>query len=378
MFRPLQAVLDAVLYGIVVLDPEGRVDQLNAEACRILEVSTEAAAETPFERLVGERDPIAKLVRRVLDTGRPAIEDEIKVERRYAGNLVVDAAVSPIIEADRTNLGLVLVLGDRTVRNALRDGVIERETLASYGHIAAGIAHEVKNPLSGIRGAAELLEIRAADDRARRTAQLIVREVDRITALVDELMVFARGEELQLQPTNVHRVLDQVLELVAVDPLGEKISVERIYDPSIPEFQADPSRLTQVFLNLTRNALQAMETSGSHLRVTTSVSLDQRIAGPDGRLVPAVNVTIHDDGPGISPENLQRLKTPFFTTKTQGTGLGLAVVRHWVAKHSGTMDIESSPGNGTKIRVSLPLQRRRDKRPTNKENQENQQERSDG
>jgi len=350
----LQAILDAVLDGVVVLDADGCVDVLNSEACRILE-TTEKVIGTRVEDLLGPEHPIVHLARGVLAGERTAIQDDIEIERRLTGTLVADAAVAPLFEEDGSQAGAVIVLGDRTIRNSLRDALSEREALASYGHIAAGIAHEVKNPLSGIRGAAELLELRAGDQRARETASLIVREVDRITTLVDELMVFARGEALEPKAGNVHRILDAVLELIAVDPAASAVTIERVYDPSIPEFLADENRLTQIFLNLARNAVQAMDGAPGTLRVTTGVSLDQRLAAPDGHMVPAVTVRFRDEGGGISEKDLSRMSTPFFTTKAKGTGLGLAVTRHWVSQHGGSLDIQSTEGVGTTVRVALLL-----------------------
>jgi two-component system nitrogen regulation sensor histidine kinase GlnL len=343
------------LDGIIVLDAAGRIEHLNSEACRMLESSEETAVGVPIAELVGADHPIAELAEAATQHGRSAIRDDVTLTRRFAGNLVADAAVAPLFEEDGNSSGVVVVLGDRTIRNSLSDALSQRQALASYGHIAAGVAHEVKNPLSGIRGAAELLEARAENDRARKTAQLIVREVDRISALVDELMVFAKGEPLDLKPVNLHRILDQVLELVALDPKSAGVRAKRIYDPSIPELFADERRLTQVFLNLARNAVQAMEQQGGTLTVTTGVSVDHHLAGPDGRLLPAVNVSLRDEGVGISAEDLQRLATPFFTTKPEGTGLGLAVARHWVSQHDGTLDIQSLEGTGTTVRVALPL-----------------------
>ena len=358
MARQLGTILDAVLDGVLVLDHEGHVEILNAEASRILETSTGGAAGVTFETLLGASHPISAITRQVRATGRSAIADEVPIERRFSGPLVADAAVAPLFEDGGEPGGVVIVLRDRTIQNSLRDALAQREKLASYGHIAAGIAHEVKNPLSGIRGAAELLEQRAEDDRTRRTAGLIVREVDRISSLVDELMVFARGEQLDRKLTNLHRVLDQVLELVAAEPLAEKVQIERVYDPSIPELMADERRLTQIFLNLARNALQAIGSGGGSLVVRTRVSVDHRLPGLDGRRLPAVVVEFCDDGPGISPEDLKRLATPFFTTKQKGTGLGLAVARHWASEHGGTLDVRSILGQGTTVRVSLPLRTR--------------------
>ncbi len=355
MPRQLQTILDAVLDGVVVVDRSAQVELLNAEACRILESSSASAAAAPLEKLLGPDHAISALARSVLRDGRSAIADELAIERRFSEDLVADAAVAPLFEEDGELGGVVIVLRDCTIRNSLRDAVSQQEKLASYGHIAAGIAHEVKNPLSGIRGAAELLEARAGDERAQKTAGLIVREVDRISSLVDELMVFAKGEALDRRLTNIHRVLDAVLELIGVDPLSEKVSVERVYDPSIPELIADEHRLTQIFLNLARNSLQALAGAAGSLTVRTRVSLDHRLPGTDGRLLPAVVVEFIDDGPGISPDDLRRLATPFFTTRAGGTGLGLAVARHWASQHGGTLDIQSTEGKGTTARVSLPL-----------------------
>ncbi len=228
MARQLQTILDAVIDGVVVLDHEGRVELLNAEASRILETSAGTAVGASLESLTGAKHPIMGVTQNVQESGRPAIADEVVIERRFSEDLVADAAVAPLFEADGEPGGVVLVLRDRTVQDSLRDALSQREKLVSYGQIAAGIAHEVKNPLSGIRGAAELLEGRAEDDRTRRTASLIVREVDRITSLVDELMVFARGEKLDRKLTNLHQVLDQVLEILTADPLANRIEIERV------------------------------------------------------------------------------------------------------------------------------------------------------
>jgi two-component system nitrogen regulation sensor histidine kinase GlnL len=219
------------------------------------------------------------------------------------------------------------------------------------------VAHEVKNPLGGIRGAAEILAARAGDAKTLDAAELIVREVDRIATLVDDLMVFARREALQLAPVNIHFVLDSVLDLLAMDPLGAGVRVDRRFDPSLPELLADADRLTQVFLNLARNALQAMEARRGTLTITTRMSLDHRTLAEGGDAVPTLLVEIQDEGAGIAPALLDQVATPFFTTRPGGTGLGLAVARHWIARHGGTLRLESTPGAGTTVRVALPLRR---------------------
>jgi len=152
-------------------------------------------------------------------------------------------------------------------------------------------------------------------------------------------------------------VLDDVLDVLATDPLGAKTRVERAFDPSIPELLADGDRLVQVFLNLARNALESMEGGSGTLHIATRLRLDHRIDLGDGDRVPSVAVEVRDSGCGISSAIRGQIMTPFFTTKPNGTGLGLALSRHYVALHGGALQIESQEGRGTAVRVSLPLRR---------------------
>ncbi|MEE3331320.1 MAG: ATP-binding protein [Myxococcota bacterium] len=357
----LQSVLDAVLDGVIVIDGRGRITQLNSEASRILEISPEKAEGSELEDYFGKEHAVAKLAEQVRSERRGAIADGVVIERRFGSNVDVTVAASPIDiasdDGDEIDLGIVIELRDHTLRSFLREGDAQRDQLQRYGQIAAGIAHEVKNPLGGIRGAAELLRNWATEDRSHGAADLIVREVDRIAALVDELMVFARGDALKLAPVNLHRILDNVLHLLEMDPLSKNISTERVYDPSIPELLADSDRLTQIFLNLSRKALQAMQDIGSgRLHITTRMTLDDRVTDRHGHQVPTVLITIADTGGGIAPETLERLATPFFTTRSDGTGLGLSMAQHWATRHDGSLRIQSQLGEGTTVRVALPLQ----------------------
>ena len=355
MARELRGVLDALLDGLVVLDADLRIELLNTEACRVLGVSSELATGEELAR-VGTGPEFVRIARAVLASGGTQVESELRVQRRSADDMVVDVAASPLFENGAGASGVVIVLRDCTIQRSLQDWVSERERLDAFGEIAAGIAHEVRNPLGGIRGAAEILASRAVDERARDAAGLIVREVDRIATLVDDLMIFKQGGELVLAPLNIHRVLDDVLDLLSMDPLGAGVKLTREFDPSIPEILGDFDRLVQVFLNLARNALQALEGDG-RLLIETRTTLDHRLGSASGPRLPGVVVTVEDDGPGIPPELRAKVTTPFFTTRRGGTGLGLAVAGHWVARHGGTLRIGDAPGGGTRVRVSLPLRR---------------------
>ena len=356
MARDLESMLDAMLDGVVLLDARGEVESLNSEACSILETSTEAAVGRPIEDLFGEDQSTAKLSRAVLADGRAVIEREHAVEGRQGDDLVIDVSASPLFDGDELD-GVALLLRDCAIQKSLRDVVSQREALASFGCIAAGIAHEIKNPLGGIRGAAEILGARASDDKSRSAAELIVREVDRIALLVDDFMVFTPGEDLRVAPVNIHRVLDGVLAVTAHEKIGANVEVERVFDPSIPDLIADADRLSQVFLNLVRNALQAMEGEGGKIVITTRMAFDRHLSLPHGQLGPSLIVELADTGPGIEAAVLDEVATPFFTTRPEGTGLGLAVARHWITRHDGTLRLESTPGVGTTVRIALPLSR---------------------
>ncbi len=358
MNRDLQSVLDAILDGILLIGLDGIVEQVNSEACRILEASADAIRGSSADRLLGpESDGVVQLIKRVSQSGQPAIRDDLLIDRRSGTGICLDVSVSPLLDdSDGSSTGVVVVLRDRTISNSLRDEVSQREQLATYGHIAAGIAHEVKNPLGGIRGAGELLERWSDDDRARRAAQMIVGEVDRISDLVEELMVFARGDQLELAPVNLHRILNGVIDLTQLDPIAAGLKITRLYDPSIPDIIADEDRLKQVFINLVRNGMQAIEGEGGELEIETRMTLDQRLAGHDGHTLPTVQIRVRDSGRGIEPENLDRVTTPFFTTREKGTGLGLALAHHWIKRHFGTLRFTSQPGEGTIVRVNLPLE----------------------
>ena len=355
MSRDLSGVLDSVLAGVVVVDDSGRIELANAAACRMLERSEESMVESSVDEAFGAEHALAALAREVLKTGRSAVQGERPIPHRFDEDLVVDVTCSPLFDSAGGIDGAVLVLRDRTIQKDLEKLISEREHLSAFGRIAAGVAHEVKNPLGGIRGAAEILASRASDAKTHDAAELIVREVDRIAALVDDLMVFTHGESIRSAPLNIHRVLDGVIALVEMDPLGASIAIERHYDPSIPDLLADGDRLTQVFLNLTRNSLQAMEGGAGTLSIKTRLDFDHRLSAASGNQRPPLVVEVADTGPGISPSDLEQLAVPFFSTRPGGTGLGLAVSRHWVARHGGSLRIYSTTGEGTRVRVSLPL-----------------------
>lgn len=355
--RELSQIFESVLDGFVVFDAAGGVEHLNSAACRLLDVSPGMIRGAPPESLPN-CEIFAAEVRLALAGGRSVVANEVPLPREGRGeDLLVDVSVAALRDERGAIDGAILSLRDRTIGATLRDAREVRIQDEAYGRMASGIAHEIKNPLGGIRGAAELLALRASDDRARQSADLIVREVDRIAALIDDFAVFSDGSRLRLAQINIHQVLDDVIEVSAHDPIAGGIQIERHFDPSLPELFADGDRLRQVFLNLVRNALEAIGDDPGRVSVSSRLRLDHHIDAGAGKRAPTVVIEIADTGCGIPDPMRGVVGTPFFSTKARGTGLGLAISRHFVAELGGSLQIFSREPQGSVVRVSLPLRR---------------------
>ncbi|EMJ4790344.1 two-component system sensor histidine kinase ZraS [Klebsiella oxytoca] len=229
-------------------------------------------------------------------------------------------------------------------RKQLQEATARKEKLLALGHLAAGVAHEVRNPLSSIKGLARYFAERTpADGEAHQLALVMAREADRLNRVVSELLELVRPAHLKYQPVDLNEVITHSLQLVSQDAASRAISLKFIAQPALCRIQADPDRLKQVLLNLYLNAIHAIGRDGV---ITVAV----RECG-DGR----VKVSVADSGKGMTAEQLQAIFTPYFTTKADGTGLGLAVVQNIVEQHGGTIDAESTPGKGALFTLYLPV-----------------------
>ena len=263
-----EATLSSLRVGVVTVDSGGRVLLQNPEASRILGVSAATTVGHPLAEAIGAQHAAVRLLAQVLERGSDRAENACPVPQRIGGDpLVVDLAARPLGEDGE---GAVLMLHDRTIGRELEALVDQHQRAELYAQLAAGIAHEIRNPLGGIRGTAELLETRLTDPALEKYPVLIREETDRIKRLLDDLAELTRGGDLHLRRSNIHEVLDKLLALQSRSKAWSGIKVRREYDPSIPELDMDADRITQVFLNLCRNAVQAME-DGGQLTVTTRV-----------------------------------------------------------------------------------------------------------
>jgi len=245
----------------------------------------------------------------------------------------------------------VLTLRDISRLRELEERLRRSDRLAALGQMAAGVAHEVRNPLVGIRAAAQFLEGEPAFAAGlREYTGVIIREVDRLNAIVEDLLAFASPKPVQLAPCNLNQVLEEALALEAAALTGAGVHVARIYDPQLPPILGDPPRLHQVFLNLLRNAAEAMPGGGA---LTVRTRFERLSARLGGRAAAVAEVA--DEGAGIAPEQVPHLFNPFFTTKPEGTGLGLAISFRIVEDHGGAIEVETGAGRGATFAVILPL-----------------------
>jgi two-component system nitrogen regulation sensor histidine kinase GlnL len=265
----------------------------------------------------------------------------------------VSLTVSPLQDRNASFLGSVLLLHDLSHRREVEEDLKRADRLATLGTLAAGMAHEIRNPLGGIKGAAQLL--RRALDRdpsLLEYTEIMIREVDRVNQLIEQLLDLCRPAQLNLVPLNIHEILEAVLLLEVETARERNITIKKRFDPSLPPIRGDRAQLTQVFLNLVKNAFQAMEHTGA-LTITTRVETDFHIKEQGKRRDQFIWIDIEDQGAGIKEEDLPQIFSPFFTTKNNGTGLGLAVCYRIIKEHGGVIRVESVEGKGTTFRVSL-------------------------
>jgi two-component system nitrogen regulation sensor histidine kinase GlnL len=232
--------------------------------------------------------------------------------------------------------------------------------LARLGGLVAGLAHEVKNPLGGIKGAAQLLAKRFADQcEVGEYTGVMIREIDRLSRLVEQLLTLGAPPAPAPQPLNVHKIIHEVLALQASELAAKQIVVRQEIDPSLPDVRGDEAQLTHVFLNLVKNAMEAMSEHGTltiTTRMETNFHILRRTAGDGGAgLGKFLRVEMADTGPGFPENDVERVFEPFFSTKPRGSGLGLAICQRIVAAHGGDIRVENRRGGGAVVTVTLPL-----------------------
>ncbi|HHG89870.1 MAG TPA: two-component sensor histidine kinase [Devosia sp.] len=346
-------VLQSLQQPVLVCGQDKSILWVNAAAEIFFGVSQSLMSRQRLEDYFKPDSPLLGLVHRASAFHLPMTEYRMNVSLpRRTAERTCDVYVSPLGEAP----GLVSVLfQERTMAEKIDRQLVSRGAARSVTGLAAMLAHEIKNPLSGIRGAAQLLEQTVSPDEAQ-LAGLIREETDRIVKLVDRIEVLGDARPLQREPVNIHVVLDRV-KLLAANGVARDIKILEAYDPSLPPVWGNTDQLIQTFLNLVKNAAEALENMREPaIRISTAFRPGIKIAfgGSAERVSLPLEIIVSDNGPGVPTEILPFLFDPFVTTKASGSGLGLALVAKTISDHGGVIECESEPGN-TSFRVLLPV-----------------------
>jgi two-component system nitrogen regulation sensor histidine kinase GlnL len=348
---PLQAIdprdlLDGLATAVIVLDPRGDIAYLNAAAQTMLAAGLNQYRGRPLRELVRDPAPLESIIVRAQQSQEPIANREVPLTptMRSDTQFVVDCTASPLGPDGR----VLLEISDTTRQQRIsRDNALLTQ-LGGSRMMVRQLAHEIKNPLGGLRGAAQLLERELPDAALKEYTRVIISEADRLRALVDNLL--GPGYPPRKELINVHELTQHVFQLVRSEvPSG--ITITRDYDPSLPQLYLDRDQLIQAMLNLARNAVQVLGTTGQ-LVIRTRAVTNVTIGATRHRVVAAVQ--FEDNGPGVPEELRDKIFYPLVTGRPGGTGLGLAVAQDIVTRHDGLIEYESRPGH-TVFTILLPM-----------------------
>lgn len=346
-------IVENLAEGVVGVDLDLIVTVFNQSAEKMTGTSRRLVIGSPVSGIFKNDPRVVEMLEMTLGEGRLFAEYEEKLHRRtMEAPLPVGITTSQVFTSDGEVSGAVCLIKDLSGIKSLEAGSLRKERLAYVGTFAANLAHEIRNPLSGIRGVAQLLSKKVVDPSLGEYLSVLIKEADRLNLILNDMLDFTRPARLNATDINIHKVLDSVLMLLGEG--AEPGTFHKDYDPSLPAVWGDENRLTQVFLNLIKNAYEALGEKG-RVQVNTRVITDFHIVDGghgDGKMAA---VEIKDNGCGIKEDELEKIFTPFFTTKQKGSGLGMAISLKIIEEHGGLLRINSAPGEGTTVAVFLPL-----------------------
>ncbi len=347
-------LLNALPYPILTIGPQGRVADANAASEGFFEMSRMMLVRRRLDEILPFGSPLLALVDYVRTRGVTVNEYRVDLGTPKIGmERVVDIHACPT-PGDAE--GVIVMLQERTIADKMDRQLTHRGAARSVSAMATMLAHEIKNPLSGIRGAAQLLEM-SVPDEDRSLTRLICDETDRIVKLVDRMEAFSDERPVERERVNIHAVLDHV-KRVAQAGFARHIRFLEVYDPSLPPVWANRDQLIQVFLNLVKNAAEAIgeDTIDGEIELSTAFKPGVRLkmTASAAPVSLPLEFCVRDNGPGVSPDIAEHLFDPFVTNKASGTGLGLALVAKIIGDHGGIIECESHPRRTT-FRVLMPM-----------------------
>jgi two-component system, NtrC family, nitrogen regulation sensor histidine kinase GlnL len=354
-----EALVSGLPDALVGVDADLRIILWNPAAEELLGRSARRVTGRALKEVFPPETSLVRHLTDTLATGESRSESSAVIEGPDGRPVHVSLVTAPLAGRSGAVTSAVAVVRDISRLRQLESEVRRGETLAAAGQMAVGLAHEIRNPLSAIRGAVQLMQ-RELGDEARwgEYTTVLLKEVTRVNSIIEMLLDLGRPVTLRVVPLNVHQLLERVALLLEEEAASLGIQLVRRYDPSLPPILADEDRIVQVFHNLMRNAIEAMP-GGGRLTLVTRLSMNPLFAKVDlgqGQRSLA-EIQIADEGQGISEATRAKLFTPFFTTKDRGLGLGLALCHRIVEEHKGAIQVTSEPGLGTAVSCFLPIAR---------------------
>jgi len=348
-------IIDSIEEGIVVFDRVGVITLFNQLAEKITGISKKKALSFEMKEVFADNPHVVEQVEKTLTTGQVFSDYDGCIVKRNGSVIPVSLTTSPVLNRNGETKGITLLVRDISRIKALEEDVRRSDSLASVGVLAAGLAHEIKNPLGGIKGAAQLLQMEIeADEELKSYTEVIIKESERVSNLLEDLLDFSNPKKLNLRQINIYEVLHSVVALVSRSEEGKEVNFTAEYDPSIPLIPGDSEKLAQVFINIIKNGCEAMDGAGE-MKISTRVITDFLVHGKEGSFSKMIAIDVADSGKGMCEEEVKQLFTPFFTRKKGGTGLGLSVSHRIIKEHRGTVNVKSEEGKGSVFSVLLPL-----------------------
>ncbi len=342
-----QRILESLNSAVLLFDESMRLKYVNPAAETLFSVSARHLLNQPYQALIRESADLQFQLEGALQSGRPFTRHEVSLDLGNDIHAVVDFTAVPLIEPGfATEILVELHSVDRLLRISREENQLVQQEASQK--IMRGLAHEIKNPLGGLRGAAQLLERQLDSEDLKEYTQVIIDEADRLQKLVNRIL---GPNNLPIKrDTNIHHVLEHIRSLLLAEGKSN-VNIVRDYDPSIPELQADPDQLIQAFLNITRNAYQAIEDEGA---ITLRTRIERKCTLGKQRYDLVARIEIIDNGPGIPEDILDKIFFPMVTGRAEGTGLGLSIAQSLIQQHDGLIEVISVPG-GTVFTVLLPI-----------------------
>jgi len=370
MTNPYEDIIENLAEAVISVDPGNRITVFNQAAERLTELSRKKALGRPLSDIFSLDPWLSEIAGKTLGNETLYSDYGARLHRRFSAPLTITVSTRRMLGGSGELTGVAILIKDVSAIKSIENEELRKDRLAHLGTFAANLAHEVKNPLSGIKGAAQLLSRRNKDKEFRKLTDVIVKESDRLNLIVCEMLDFTRARKPAKRNLNIHKVLDSVITLVEKEAESTEngLLITKAYDPSLPEISGSSPQLIQVFLNIVKNARDAVVEAvykdkkprrSPLITLTTRLASDFKIKQPPGDKKNDKKtfslIEVADNGIGIKEKDLEEVFTPFFTTKRKGSGLGMGISYKVIKEHSGYIKIVSRRGEGTRVMVFLPL-----------------------